>query len=323
MNFSKSYSCLIIGLGQIGMGYDYYLGSDHISSHAKAFSFHDSFNLIGAVDPDAKKRKLFEDKYKQPSYRLIEEALSVNQPEVVVIAVPTSEHSSVIKGVLALANPMAILCEKPLAYFLEEASEMVNLCISNSVELYVNYIRRSAPGAIEIKRRLSEGEINKPVTGVVWYSKGFLHNASHFFNLMEYWLGSYNKANIIDTGRMLGDEDAEPHVVCDFKGGRVTFIPVYEEFYSHYSVDLLCSNGRISWEKDRLTWQSIKTEKNKPDYKGLSDTVEIIPSGMDQYQNHVVEQLALTLRHQPTSICTAVEALTTLKSMTEIIGRKI
>ncbi len=319
MNCNKSFSCLIIGLGQIGMGYDYSLTSNFISSHARAFALHDNFNLIGAVDPDIEKCKLFKDKYKQPTYRTIHEAFSVNQPDVVIIAVPTSEHFSIIKDVLTFSNPIAILCEKPLAYSLEEASRMINLCISSSVELFVNYIRRSVPGAIEVKKRLDKCEITKPVRGVVWYSKGFLHNASHFFNLMEYWLGHYNRASIIDSGRLLDNEDSEPHVVCDFKEGSVTFIPVWEEYYSHYSIELLSPKGRLYWKKDRLSWQSIEIDQLKPDYKRLSDAAEIIPTGIEQYQWHVADQLAKRLHHQPASICTAAQALTTLKSMTDII----
>ena len=232
---------------------------------------------------------------------------------------PTCEHFSIVKSVLTVASPLAILCEKPLAYSLEDASQMVNLCISNSVELYVNYIRRSVPGAVEIKRRLDESEIVKPVRGVVWYSKGFLHNASHFFNLMEFWFGSYSQASVIDAGRVLENKDAEPHVVFEFKEGSVTFIPACEESYSHHSIELLSPNGRLYWKKDRLSWQSIDIDKNKPDYKRLSDIAEIIPTGIEQYQWHVTDQLAKALQHQPASICTAAQALTTLKSMIEII----
>ena len=43
--------CLVIGLGQIGMGYD--LDCDpntSVYSHARAISLHPDFELVGAVD---------------------------------------------------------------------------------------------------------------------------------------------------------------------------------------------------------------------------------------------------------------------------------
>ncbi len=145
MDCNKSHSCLIIGLGQIGMGYDYALDTHYVYTHARAFSMHDGFDLLGAVETDAGKRKLFEYRYKRPSYETVEEALSVEQPDVIIIAVPTSEHFVSIKNILSNSRPKVILCEKPLAYSLEEAEQLLNLCESNSVELYVNYIRRSDP----------------------------------------------------------------------------------------------------------------------------------------------------------------------------------
>lgn len=49
-------SVLIIGLGQIGMGYDLHLDPTlHIYSHARAFSLHSDFDLLAAVEPDEQK----------------------------------------------------------------------------------------------------------------------------------------------------------------------------------------------------------------------------------------------------------------------------
>ena len=96
------------------------------------------------------------------------------------------QHSLTLKEVLAHSTPKLILCEKPLAYDLDEAGEMVEACESAGVKLFVNYMRRADPGAIEIKARIESGQIATPIKGVAWYSKGFLHNGSHFFNLLEF-----------------------------------------------------------------------------------------------------------------------------------------
>ena len=42
------YSCLVVGLGNIGMEYD--LNSNHIQSHCKAINIHKGFYLAGAVE---------------------------------------------------------------------------------------------------------------------------------------------------------------------------------------------------------------------------------------------------------------------------------
>ena len=46
-----SKTCLIIGLGKIGMEYDYKLKNNNkIFSHSKAIFLHKHFKLIGGVD---------------------------------------------------------------------------------------------------------------------------------------------------------------------------------------------------------------------------------------------------------------------------------
>ena len=50
----------IIGLGNIGMMYDYNINKKDIAlTHANALSNNKNFTLVGAYDNDLKKRKLF------------------------------------------------------------------------------------------------------------------------------------------------------------------------------------------------------------------------------------------------------------------------
>ena len=58
-----AFNVLIIGLGQIGMGYDFDLDQDkYVYSHAAAFSQHKDFNIVGGVDIDSKFGKFFTEK---------------------------------------------------------------------------------------------------------------------------------------------------------------------------------------------------------------------------------------------------------------------
>lgn len=191
--------CLIIGLGQIGMGYDLTLDTvKAVYCHARAFSLHPAFELIGAVDPSATQRDLFKNHYCLPAYSDTASALKAETAGVVVIASPTVQHGAVLSEVLSHSTPNAILCEKPLSYDLAEAREMVEACEGAGVMLFVNYMRRADPGVIEVKKRIESGKIASPIKGFAWYSKGFLHNGSHFFNLLEFWLGAFVKAKVLD-----------------------------------------------------------------------------------------------------------------------------
>ncbi|MBU2538876.1 MAG: Gfo/Idh/MocA family oxidoreductase [Proteobacteria bacterium] len=320
-----SFGVMIVGLGQIGMGYDLHLDpTGHIYSHARAFSQHPSFHLVAGVDPEAQRRQNFEQKYQCSAYMDIDAALGHHQPDLVVIAVPTDLHGETLQRVLGQSHPKAILCEKPLSYDLQEARDMVQTCAARGVNLYVNYMRRSDPGGIEIKRRIDSGEIVAPVKGVAWYSKGFLHNGSHFFNLLEYWLGFMVCAEVLDPGRLWDGIDPEPDVRVTFKKGVIVFLAAWEEAYSHYTVEMLASNGRLRYEQggEIIHWQTAQPDQNFADYTVLSAQPQNIASGMDRYQWHVAEQLAAALGGRNSHLCSGAQALATSEAMQTIIGMR-
>lgn len=315
---------IVIGLGQIGMGYDLHLDSEvYVYSHARAFSQHPSFKLVAAVDPMEETRKVFEHEYNCPAYTTIDAALLRHQPDLVIIAVPTSIHSETLHQVLRQSRPKAVLCEKPLSYDLNEARAMVQACVANGVDLYVNYMRRSDSGVIEIKRRLGAGEICAPVKGVAWYSKGFLHNGSHLFNLLEYWLGAMRTSEILSRGRLWGGSDPEPDIRVTFERGEIIFLAAWEEAFSHYTIELLSPSGRLRYEQGGklIHWQAVQRDVHLKGYIRLAVKPDVIDSSMDRYQWHVADQLAHALNGRDAQLCSGAAALQTLENMKDVLER--
>jgi predicted dehydrogenase len=314
-------SVLIVGLGQIGIGYDLDLDPcAHVYSHARAFQVHPAFELIGGVDPDAGKRETFSRSYGCPAFGELAEALRQRRPDIVVLAMPTSLHAEALQEVLALSQPHAILCEKPLSYTMDEAEMMVNTCAARHIKLYVNYMRRSDVGVVEVRRRLDVGDIAAPIKGVAWYSKGFLHNGSHIFNLLEYWLGPMHDFLTLDSGRRWGEADQEPDVQVRFERGTVVFLAAWEEAFSHYTVELLSQSGRLRYEQGGkfIQWQPLQADKFFQGYTVLGNP-QVLASGMERSQLQVTEQLARALEGRDAHLCSGMEALHTLNSMTRVL----
>lgn len=315
---------LLVGLGQIGMGYDLGHASEQIVlTHAKALTLHPEFNLVCAVDPDAVHRRIFADAYHKPAYETVEQALAAHPViELVVVATPTDLHAGIINQLLSKISPKAILCEKPLSYSIEEAEALVRRCRSEDVSLFVNYIRRSDPGVVCIKELIANGELIQPIKGVAWYSKGFMHNGSHFFNLLEFWLGNFQRAKIINEGRVLGDDDCEPDVHVIFERGEVVFLAAWEEHYSHYSIELLSPSGRLIYGRggEEIFWQKIRPDPVVPGYTQLNPEAAVIDNDMNRYQWNVLEQVVAALSGQKNSLCTGVEGLRTISAMKDILS---
>ncbi len=316
-----SWRTVIVGLGQIGMGYDFNVADpDVVYTHAKAFASHPDFELVGGVDPDAVACARFTGRYGSWAGSGLVEGLSTLKPDVVVVASPTQHHAESVRIALQHAKPKLILCEKPLAYTLGEARAMVADCRDAGCLLYANYSRRVEPGVLEIKRRLQDGRIAAPLKGVLWYSKGLLHNGSHFSNLLEFWLGSVESFKIINSGRAWGEEDVEPDVQVKFAAGEVSFLAAKIEHFSHHEIQLIAPNGCLRYEQGgaKILWQATATDPDFPDYTVLSLPGEIITTKGHMLQWHICDNVSACLRGKPSSLCSGGDALETLTTLFKI-----
>jgi predicted dehydrogenase len=300
-----TYSVALIGLGGIGMLYDSKLpASEYIYSHARAFSMHADFALVGAADPEPALREQFIERYRSAAYADVVSLLSQGVPDVVVIASPTDTHLALVREVLQHGRPKLILCEKPLAYRSAEAHEIECLCRERGILLLVNYIRRADPAVIEVKARLDSGRIAAPFKAVVWYSKGLLHNGSHFVDLLTFWFGPACGWHIISAGQARGEHDAEPDFQLTFNTGTAIFCAATEENFSHYTVEIVASNGRLRYEQGgKVEWQEAVSHPAIDNYRQLKSPSEAIPDDMGRYQYRVASQISNALRQQSYTLC--------------------
>ena len=314
-----TYRAVVVGLGQIGMGYDIDANpKSRIATLARAFSEHPEFELVGGVDQDFARRELFQDRYQKPSFSSVDAAMEETSPDVIAIAVPTEVHYQVLSQVVRLSTLSAILCEKPLSYDFDEATEMVSLAEKSDVTLFTNYMRRCDPAVIEVRRRIVQDEISGPIKGICWYSKGIFNNGSHFLNLLQYWLGEVKNFEIINKGRLWENHDPEPDVKIIFELGEVYLLAAKEENFSHYTVELIAANGRLRYEQGAMTWQPSDSDSNNSGYVILSSDAEVIKPDTPRLQWHVVDQISNYLSGAKTSICTGAQGLSTLNVLMQI-----
>jgi predicted dehydrogenase len=303
------------------MGYDQnHSTAEYVLTHARAFHLHSAFQLKGAVDFDPQKRSIFEANFNVPAFATVEAAMSEVHPDVVAVATPTQQHVQSMREVLHAHVPKAILCEKPLAFDLNEARQMIELASKRGCQIYVNYIRRSEPAVIEVKNRIADGRIGNLQKGVVWYSKGLFNNGSHFLNLLQYWIGEVTEFQIVHPGRVWNDEDPEPDVLVTFGSRRILFLAAKEEKFSHYTVELIFSNGRLRYEQGggKVIWQGVGGDQVFAGYCVLDEEETCIRADMDRVQWHVADHLASSLKGKNAEICTGEEALRTIEVLASI-----
>jgi predicted dehydrogenase len=156
----KKLNTIIIGLGKIGYEYDLNKNiKKSIKTHGRAISLHSKFELKAGIDTSLKQRDQFTNIYNVPCFKNFSLASELESINFVIIATPTKKHLSSIKEVVTFSKPLAILLEKPISDNILDAKKIIQICKENSITLYINYIRKSDPGIIKIKK-IVEGEVN-------------------------------------------------------------------------------------------------------------------------------------------------------------------
>lgn len=314
---------MLVGLGAIGMGYDLdHPAASCVTTHARAFTLHEAFGPLVGVDPSLARRHTFTATFGGAVYASLQEALQSHAPNVAVIATPTASHPEVLFAILERSSPRVILCEKPLASEPTAAQHMVEACRKRDIALYVNYMRRADPAVDAVRRMIAEGRIASPLKGVVWYSKGLVHNGSHFVDLMRHWLGAVCDARLMRSGRRWADADPEPDFVFEYARGSVDFMAANEECFSHYTAELVARNGRLRYEAGggRVEWQGVIADPECAGYRILAYPPELLPSDMTKSQLNVVREIASVLSGHGSSLCSGGEGLETLRDIYRVIG---
>ena len=318
------FSALLLGLGNIGQGYDYNQSSDsYVTSHAQALANDERYTLASGIDPDPMKREKFHSKFGIPAYPSIHDIPEHQSFDLIVVATPTSKHSSSIREVLKRFKPKAILCEKPIANNLKEAEAIVRLCQASQIPIYVNFIRRCDPAIIKFKEMLANDEVCKPFRAICWYSFGLLNSASHFCDLMQFWFGDPLSFNFIGKrDKFSGDGDIEADFILTFDQGDVLFryLPNVNMFYNNFEVFFY--NGRLTSELNGdLTWKRSTRHLSASKRYSLSQDHQIFESEMKVYQKNVYNSLFTALCGTDIMLTQGNEYLVCAKIFERIVSR--
>ena len=174
---------LLIGCGNVGAGYDL----DRpglVWSHAKAYSLNNEIELtVSDIDADKAKKvaAAFNVKFlSEPDRKEYENF------HIISVATPTTTHFEYLRDVLT-GSSHVVICEKPVVSRMKDADDIANIYKSGSSKVLVNYMRRFQPAYKTAKQKLNNEFHKKALRGIIIkYSRGFLNNASHAVDLLEF-----------------------------------------------------------------------------------------------------------------------------------------
>lgn len=279
------YKACIIGCGDIGFLFDHNRNTKGALSHFKAFTDSGNFDLTGIADSRQDIREIIQNEYKVDAYENYTEMCEDKKPDVLVIATNDESHYEILKKA-AEYKPGLVFCEKPLTLDIEDAKDIVKLYSEKNILLQVNFTRRFLDEFYEIKKLINENAIGEIESVTFYYSRGLVHNASHFLDLVNWYFEEREKElNVVSKKEGLHKSDDTVSFNMIYSNGmEVRFIGLNPTKLSFAEVDLIGTKGRIKINYKNEIEKFKVTENNT--FSGYS-SYELTESKKIEYQNAI------------------------------------
>ena len=131
-------------------------------NHVRVYHKMEEANLMGVSDVSERALKKIEKKYGAKGYTDYCELLANPEIEVVSVCVPTTFHHAVVME--AIRHKKHVLVEKPIAFTLTEAEEMIAAAKDAGVILATGHVERFNPAVQKAKELIDDGVIGDIVS---------------------------------------------------------------------------------------------------------------------------------------------------------------
>ena len=311
------YRAALIGCGKIGSEFaDDPLMSGDVFTHAEGYVKCPDTELVAVCDSDPHKLQRCGDRWNvSQRYQSLSEMLANEQLDIVSVCTPDATHFEILRTLLTGPLPIkAILCEKPFVSSNAQAEEVLSLARQRNVEVVVVFLRRYAENVRNLKALLDQGKLGSIQAISGWYTKGTLHNGSHWIDLLRFLSG---EIKWVEATNELGEEGADPtlDLRLGLEGGGVASLRACKaELFTVFEMDIMTTRGRIQLLDSGY---SIVVSEVQPSsrYSGYSE-LKTIPADFGDRRNvmlHAVEDLVSSLKTGNSPASTARSASRTLK----------
>ncbi len=315
------YRAALIGCGKIGSEFDDHPRVAGVYSHAGAYAACAQTELIAVCDLDAARLERCATRENVAArFANHQQLLAETAPQIVSICTPDSTHYDLLRDVLATPSVKAILAEKPLALETDQAREIVAAADEQGVLLAVNYTRRYSNVYLELKEFLGSGGIGtvQSVSGV--YTKGIIHNGTHWFDLARFLLGDISRVAAAGTDA----DQFNPTLsgTIEFASGAKGFLRgcTFADDVSLFEMDLLGTRGRVSIEDSGHLIRFYDLIDN-PQYAGFKkfNQTRAADGELAYALANAVEDLVRALESGSQPRCTGRDALAALQAASALV----
>lgn len=305
----------LVGCGKIGSEFADDPRAPGIHSHAGAYAASRRTKLVAVCDQDPNRaercaRRWGLDRY----YSSLDRMLAEEDLDIISVCTPDETHAQVLRRILDVGNVRGILAEKPLAMTARDGQDLVRRAKRANVVIAVNYIRRYATTIQRAQRMVSAGGLGDLQALNGTYTKGTLHNGTHWFDLARWMAGDVRR---VRAGLGQDDRPTDPtwDVELAFSNGtRGHLQGIDARHYDLFEIDVLGTQGRL-----RLTesGHAIQVEQVAPSrrYSGYRTLApkRANARGFRDVLLHAVNDLARCIDSGAQPRCTAADGLAAIR----------
>ena len=305
---------LLIGCGNIGAQYDFNK-PDSVWSHAKAYSLTGGLELT-VTDINMDRSNKIASTY---NAKIIKESNDAEYKnfDLISVATPTATHFEYLKNILGY-SPAVVICEKPVVDSLNQADEILNIYKSSDSRVLVNYMRRFQPAYKTAKERLKKNYEKTFLKGIIIkYNRGFLNNASHAVDLLEYLYDEpFDFKNFHIQKFEFDSFECDPTLTgsCLYLDQSVSFVGVCNVTYPVFEIEIFYADSKIviCHSGNEIRYYSKGSTALQENFEERQTNI------LDKYMIPVINE-ALDLFHKRKTVDNFIPALMINKSMLEII----
>jgi UDP-N-acetylglucosamine 3-dehydrogenase len=228
----------VIKVGVVGLGA---MGQHHVRLYSEL-----NCNLVGVADVNPERAKEIGEKYRVPYYSDYRDLLP--QVEAVSIAVPTTMHHAVAKDFLS--EGVHCLVEKPIAFSLNDAADMIETAERNRAKLAIGHIERFNPAVENLKELVDRGALGKllilstrrvgPFVPRIRDVGVIIDSATHDIGVVKYLVGKEPASVFSRVGSLKHPKEDHAIVVLDFQG---TIACIEVNWFTPHKVRTLVATG--------------------------------------------------------------------------------
>lgn len=279
-------------------------------NHIPAYLTNPRARIVGVADPSEAKLEEVKKRFGIQKVFLDYAQLFGENLDAVSICVPTKLHSKIT--VEFASKGVHVLCEKPIALTLSEATEMITACEENDAKLMIGFNYRFIKTHQEARKMIVEGRIGKPyfihaqfASSGPYKSLEELRNSfyfdpksgggvlfdsgSHLFDLLRWYFGEVESVQASRGTYVEGiPVDDVACVSLKFENGRVgcltcmwTQIESWSAMGNEGFIKIIGDEGKITAS---LFSPSIRFFSKRSKMCRILGEVELAPKGFDPKQ---------------------------------------